>query len=173
MCLNKCLFVDKLGHLWVRILGFSWNRLLAIPKAIFQSLSVDGKWWYIKWKKLIGAVFFIAHILPAIHLGQGTLLQLIILTVSAPGAANLVVPGAQTPLSRTPESHLCTRCFDATGNRHNETDGNVSAPYDLLEICKSSGRGIAEIYFLVKLKIYLFIHLQIYYHFSYILKHED
>ena len=59
----------------------------------------------------LGAVFFIAHIPPAIHLGQGTLLQHIILTVSAPGAANWVVPGAYTPLTSTPEPHPRTRCF--------------------------------------------------------------
>ena len=42
MCLNKCLFVDKLGHLWVRKLWLSWNRLLAIPKAILKTFSVNG-----------------------------------------------------------------------------------------------------------------------------------
>ena len=51
MCLNKCLFVDKLGHLWVRKLWFSWNRLLAIPKAIFQTLSVDGRLGIYKTKR--------------------------------------------------------------------------------------------------------------------------
>ena len=54
MCLNKCLFVDKLGHLWVRKLWFSWNRLLAIPKAIFQSLSVDGRLGIYKESDLLG-----------------------------------------------------------------------------------------------------------------------
>ena len=35
---------SQTGHLWVRKLWFSWNRLPAIPKAILKALSVNG--WF-------------------------------------------------------------------------------------------------------------------------------
>lgn len=71
---------------------------------------------------------------PAIHLGQGTLLQLIILTVSAPDAANLVVSGAYAPLTSTPEPHHRTRCFAATRNWYNGIKSNVSAADVMMDV---------------------------------------